>query len=458
MTRPQDSMAPQHRAEGPGRGEMRMAGEVPGEFYGDIPGEVPRELPGQFPGQISFQSGLRTSQDHPAPGPGTCRPPLSLYVHIPWCVRKCPYCDFNSHSPRGAIPEAAYVAALLRDLDLELASRGPAVQPLVSIFIGGGTPSLFSGAAMSRLLTGIRQRLPLTAAAEISLEANPGTADSANFAQYQEAGINRLSLGVQSLNDDTLQALGRIHGPGEARQAVRLARQAGFDNLNLDLMYGLPQQDLGQARDDLREALDLAPEHLSYYQLTLEPHTPFHATPPPLPDEDLTAEMQLQGQELLVSQGFTSYEVAAHARPGRQCQHNLNYWTFGDYLGIGAGAHGKLTDPITGRIQRRAKPRQPSAYLTAVATAGPQGPPPGTAWSLREDEVVLEFVMNSLRLTAGFPLQLFALRTGRAPGALAAPLTAAQRAGLLTVKDDWVRPTELGGRFLNDLVALFMAT
>lgn len=350
------------------------------------------------------------------------------------------------------------MAALLGDLDRELAGLTQEPPPLVSLFIGGGTPSLFSGVAMRRLLTGILQRLPLAPAAEITLEANPGTADSANFVQYREAGINRLSLGVQSLNDTSLQALGRIHGQEEARQAVRLARQAGFDNLNLDLMYGLPQQDLGQARDDLREALDLAPEHLSYYQLTLEPHTPFHASPPPLPDDDLTADMQLQGQELLVSQGFTSYEVAAHARPGRQCRHNLNYWTFGDYLGIGAGAHGKLTDPITSRIQRRAKPRQPSAYLTAVATTGPQGPPPGAAWSLREDEVVLEFVMNSLRLTAGFPLRLFARRTGRAPGRLATPMTAAQQAGLVTIKDDWVRPTELGGRFLNDLVALFMAT
>ena len=405
---------------------------------------------GLFSGQAERKEGRI------ATGPGACRPPLALYVHIPWCVRKCPYCDFNSHSLRDTLPETAYVDALLRDLDLELVSLGPEVQPLVSVFIGGGTPSLLSGAAMTRLLAGIRQRLPLAPATEITLEANPGTADSANFAQYREAGINRLSLGVQSFHEATLQALGRIHGPEEARQAVRLARQAGFANLNLDLMYGLPRQDLTQAREDLREALALDPEHLSYYQLTLEPHTPFHAAPPPLPDDDLSADMQLQGQELLVSRGFTQYEVAAHARPGRQCRHNLNYWTFGDYLGIGAGAHGKLTDPSTGRIERRAKPRQPSAYLTAVANTDPQGPPPGATWSLGQDEVALEFVMNSLRLTAGFPLHLFALRTGLAPGCLAAPLTAAQRADLLTVKDDWVRPTELGGRFLNDLVTLFM--
>ena len=362
---------------------------------------------GLFSGQAERKEGRI------ATGPGACRPPLALYVHIPWCVRKCPYCDFNSHSLRDTLPETAYVDALLRDLDLELVSLGPEVQPLVSVFIGGGTPSLLSGAAMTRLLAGIRQRLPLAPATEITLEANPGTADSANFAQYREAGINRLSLGVQSFHEATLQALGRIHGPEEARQAVRLARQAGFANLNLDLMYGLPRQDLTQAREDLREALAQDPEHLSYYQLTLEPHTPFHASPPPLPDDDLSADMQLQGQEFLVSRGFTQYEVAAHARPGRQCRHNLNYWTFGDYLGIGAGAHGKLTDPSTGRIERRAKPRQPSAYLTAVANTDPQGPPPGATWSLGQDEVALEFVMNSLRLTAGFPLHLFALRTGR---------------------------------------------
>ena len=396
------------------------------------------------------------THEEAVPGTGACRPPLTLYVHIPWCVRKCPYCDFNSHALRGTIPEFIYVDALLRDLDLDLASLGEAVQPLAAVFIGGGTPSILSGAAIARLLDGIRQRLPLEATTEISLEANPGTADSANFNAYREAGVNRLSLGVQSLHVATLLALGRIHGPEEARQAFRLARQAGFDNINLDLMYGLPRQDLLQARVDLLEALDLEPEHLSYYQLTLEPHTPFHAAPPPLPDEDLSAEIQLQSQELLASRDFTQYEVAAHARPGRQSRHNLNYWNFGDYLGIGAGAHGKLTDPASGRIQRRAKPRQPTAYLNALETTTRNLPPPGSTWTLKEDEVVLEFAMNALRLTAGFPLRLFELNTGLARVRLAAPLAAAQEADLLTVIDDWVCPTDLGRRFLNDLIALFM--
>jgi len=382
--------------------------------------------------------------------------PLSLYVHIPWCVRKCPYCDFNSHDAPRQIPETVYVDTLVRDLELELASLGPAVQPLVSVFIGGGTPSLLSGTTIARLLVGIRQRCTLDAATEITLEANPGTADAANFALYREAGINRLSLGVQSFNADKLQALGRIHGPKEARRAFRLAREAGFDNINLDLMYGLPRQDLVQARDDLLEALDLTPEHLSYYQLTLEPHTPFHAVPPPLPDEDLIADTQLQGQELLVSRGFTQYEVAAHASPGRQCQHNLNYWTFGDYLGIGAGAHGKLTDPVTRRIQRRAKPPHPAAYLAAVEKIGQGVPPPGRTWTLQEKEVVLEFAMNSLRLTAGFPLSLFKRSTGLEPIRLAAPLAAARQAGLLEVNDDWIGATELGQRFLNDVIVFFM--
>lgn len=395
-------------------------------------------------------------RDEPVPEARPCRPPLALYVHVPWCVRKCPYCDFNSHAVRDKLPEKAYVDALLRDLDRELASLEAVVRPLVAVFIGGGTPSLLSGATLTRLLAGIRQRLPLDAATEITLEANPGTADAANFAFYREAGINRLSLGVQSLDPAKLQALGRIHGPQEVYQAFRLARQAGFANINLDLMYALPEQDLRQARDDLHQALALEPEHLSYYQLTPEPHTPFHAAPPPLPDEDLTAEMHLQGQQLLTASGFTPYEVAAHARPGHQCQHNLNYWTFGDYLGIGAGAHGKLTDPASGRIQRRAKPRQPASYLAAVDKTGPGRPPPGSTWTLAEDEVVLEFAMNSLRLTAGFPLRLFPLNTGRSPDRLAAPLAAACQAGLLEVADDWVCPTELGRRFLNDLIALFM--
>jgi putative oxygen-independent coproporphyrinogen III oxidase len=378
--------------------------------------------------------------------------PLSLYVHIPWCVRKCPYCDFNSHSVPESIPEAAYVEALLGDLDRDLAGLGQAPPPLVAVFIGGGTPSLFSGSAIARLLAGVRQRLPLDPTTEITLEANPGTADAANFAAYREAGVNRLSLGVQSLSADRLRDLGRIHGPGEARRAFRLARQAGFDNINLDLMYGLPHQNLLQAREDLALALALEPEHLSYYQLTLEPNTPFHATPPPLPDDDLGADMQLQGLELLSASGFAQYEVSAHARSGRQCRHNLNYWTFGDYIGIGAGAHAKRGDPATGRTWRQAKPRQPAAYLQAVGSPDPVG----SRWMLQDEDLVLEFAMNALRLTEGFDRRRFTQRTGLDLDRLAAPLASAVGAGLLETRGHWVRPTERGRWFLNDLLEHFM--
>ena len=389
-----------------------------------------------------------------ASGPGAFPPPLSLYIHIPWCVRKCPYCDFNSHNLRGTIPEIAYVDALLCDLDRDLASLEPEVQPLVAVFIGGGTPSLLSGAAIGQLLDGIRQRLPLPTGTEITLEANPGTADAGNFEAYREAGVNRLSLGFQSLNGRRLADLGRIHGPAEARQAFRLARQAGFDNLNLDLMFALPGQDLDQARADLSEALALEPEHLSYYQLTLEPNTPFHLAPPPLlPDEDLAMEMQLRGLELLTTAGFAQYEVSAHARPGRRCQHNLNYWTFGDYLGIGAGAHGKLTDLSSGVIRRTAKPRHPDAYLQPVGAVGPSL---ASSWLVEPDDIVLEFAMNALRLTAGFDLGLFQRRTGLATDLLLSPLLALQGTRLVEVREQWIRPTEQGRWFLNDLLALFL--
>ncbi|MGB4334542.1 MAG: radical SAM family heme chaperone HemW [Chromatiaceae bacterium] len=373
-------------------------------------------------------------------------------MHIPWCVRKCPYCDFNSHAAREPIPEAAYVEALLGDLDRELAELTQGLPHLVSLFIGGGTPSLFSGSAIARLLAGIRQRLPLDPTTEITLEANPGTADAANFTAYRAAGVNRLSLGVQSLSADRLRDLGRIHGPDEARLAFRLARQAGFDNINLDLMYGLPHQGLPQAREDLALALALAPEHISYYQLTLEPNTPFHAIPPPLPDDDLGADMQLQGLELLSVSGFAQYEVSAHARSGRQCRHNLNYWTFGDYIGIGAGAHAKRRDPKTGLTWRQAKPRQPVAYLKALT-----GPDPlGSRWQLKDEDLVLEFAMNALRLTEGFDRRLFTESTGLDLNRLEAPLASAVKARLLEIRGPWVRPTARGRWFLNDLLGHFM--
>lgn len=379
-------------------------------------------------------------------------PAFSLYVHIPWCVRKCPYCDFNSHATREPIPEVAYVEALLGDLDRELVGQTQEPPPLVSLFIGGGTPSLLSGVAIARLLAGIRQRLPLDSTTEITLEANPGTADAANFDAYRAAGVNRLSLGVQSLNAHRLHDLGRIHGPGEARHALRLARRAGFDNINLDLMYGLPHQDLDQARGDLTQALALEPEHLSYYQLTLEPNTPFHANPPLLPDDDQGADMQLQGTEILSASGFVQYEVSAHAQSGRQCRHNLNYWTFGDYIGIGAGAHGKRRQSVRGPTRRQAKPRHPAAYLKAL-----RGPAPvGSSWTLTKEDLVLEFAMNALRLTAGFDRRLFTQSTGLALALLEEPLTRGAEAGLLDLKGPWVRPTEQGRWFLNDLLGHFM--
>lgn len=276
--------------------------------------------------------------------------PLSLYLHFPWCVRKCPYCDFNSHVLRGEVPEDDYIDALLRDLDFELALQSES-RPLLSIFMGGGTPSLFSGRAMKRVLGEVQKRLAFADDIEITLESNPGTVDEAHFAGYREAGINRLSIGVQSLDADRLKALGRIHDPAQARRAVEIARRSGFSNINLDMMYALPQQTLEQAKTDLQGLMDLAPDHISYYQLTLEPNTEFAARPPPLPDDDTAWAMQEHGQQLLASQGYAQYEVSAYAQAGRQSRHNLNYWRFGDYLGIGAGAHGKRT--ALGEVRRQ---------------------------------------------------------------------------------------------------------
>lgn len=387
--------------------------------------------------------------------------PLSLYIHFPWCVKKCPYCDFNSHAQRGEIPEQEYVAALLRDLDFELASAPPAsrLTPLVSIFMGGGTPSLFSGAGIARVLEGVAKRLSFAPDVEITLEANPGTADAENFAGYRAAGVNRLSIGVQSLNAAHLQALGRIHGPEEARRAVQLARNAGFDNLNLDLMYALPQQTPAQAEADVRGLIALAPEHISYYHLTLEPNTEFHAHPPPLPDEDAAWAMQQHGQALLAEHGYAQYEVSAYAKPGRRSEHNLNYWQFGDYLGIGAGAHGKRTSitPPASRltphvIKRRARQKHPKIYLESA----------GSAASLQENKTVpagdlpVEYAMNALRLNQGFELADFVLRTGLPASALEAALTKAQQRGLIERTADRVRPSARGRIYLNELTGLFL--
>ena len=375
--------------------------------------------------------------------------PLSLYVHFPWCVKKCPYCDFNSHALRGEIPEAEYVDALLRDLDFEL-SLTPNPQPLTSVFFGGGTPSLFSAGAIGRVLEQAARRIAFAPDIEITLEANPGTADAANFRGYRDAGVNRLSIGVQSFDAAQLKALGRIHGPDEARRAFALARGAGFDNINLDLMYALPQQTPHQALADLRAAFELGPEHLSHYQLTLEPNTEFHARPPALPDHDTAWTMQEQGQALLAEHGYAQYEVSAYARAGRRCRHNLNYWEFGDYLGIGAGAHGKHS--WAGSVTRRARHKHPRTYLQAA----------GTATALQERQQVapadlpFEYAMNALRLNEGFALPQFEQRTGLPAASLDGPLSVAMGRGLIERAGQQVRPSRRGRELLNQLTGLFL--
>jgi oxygen-independent coproporphyrinogen-3 oxidase len=367
-------------------------------------------------------------------------------VHLPWCLRKCPYCDFNSHAISAEPPFEAYLGRLLADLDAEL--EDPAARrPLESVFIGGGTPSLLPGPLVARLIQGVSARTALSGDAEVTLEANPGAVDAAHFAAYREAGVNRLSIGAQSLSASQLARLGRIHDPEAVRAAVSAARSAGFDNLNLDLMFALPGQSLAEARDDLLGILSLAPEHVSYYQLTLEPNTALHARPPALPDADLAADMAAQGRETLAAAGYRQYEVSAYGRPGRECRHNLGYWRFGDYLGIGAGAHGKLTDPVSGRVRRRAKARHPDAYLRADSGAsGYTERVPGDA------DLVFEFALNLFRLTDGFEIGLFSARTGLPWSRLESRLRAAAADGLVVVGPDRVTPTDLGRRFADELV------
>jgi len=377
-------------------------------------------------------------------------PPLTLYVHFPWCVRKCPYCDFNSHELKGGIPEAAYVDALLSDLEDEL----PRVwgRKVMALFIGGGTPSLMSPETVDRLLAGVRARIALSPDAEITLEANPGTAEQQRFAEFRTAGINRLSIGVQSFNDDQLRRLGRIHGRREAIAAAEMAHRAGFDNFNLDLMFALPDQTLAQARDDVATAIALEPTHLSYYQLTLEPNTPFHHHPPALPDDESMWSIHQQGQQQLAAAGYIQYEVSAYARQGWQCRHNLNYWQFGDYLGIGAGAHGKITDPQEQRYLRRWKVRHPQEYLNANGAARLAGQSEPD-----EKDAAFEFMLNALRLTEGFPDSLLSEHAGLPLSVLEAPLRQAQAAGLLELHDGIIRPTLLGYNHLNTLLEMFLA-
>jgi oxygen-independent coproporphyrinogen-3 oxidase len=408
-------------------------------------------------------------------------PPLALYVHMPWCVRKCPYCDFNSHAVQGEIPEAAYIDALLSDLDAECRrlAAGP-TRPLISIFIGGGTPSLFSGVAIRRLLDGVRARFVLAPDAEITLEANPGTVDEAHFAAYAEAGVNRLSIGVQSLAADALERLGRIHKPDAARRAVAAACAAGISNTNLDLMFALPGQDLAAARDDLERLIALEPTHLSYYELTLEPNTAFYQQPPTLPDPDLADAIQQQGFALLAAAGFERYEISAFAQSSARCRHNLNYWRFGDYLGIGAGAHGKLSAANPGTVERRTKHRHPDAYLKAcqdVHLSGHQSAylgvneptsltvdlgakdPTRSVRTLSEQDLIEEFALNACRLVDGFTITDFECRTGLSATALEPGLRAAAELELVSRIDTGnqivIRPTASGLAFLNDLVACF---
>jgi oxygen-independent coproporphyrinogen-3 oxidase len=375
-------------------------------------------------------------------------PPLSLYIHIPWCIRKCPYCDFNSHQIQGKIPERDYIAALLADLEQDL----PRIQGRVihSIFIGGGTPSVLSPDAIYDLLSGVRARLSIMAGAEITLEANPGTMDNARFLGFREAGINRLSLGIQSFDESALQHLGRIHGRIEAINAIEAALKAGFNQFNLDLMFGLPTQTIEAALKDLQTAAAFEIPHLSWYQLTIEPNTLFfHQPPPELPNDDLLWEMQIAGQNYLAEQGYLQYEISAYAKSGQQCRHNLNYWKFGDYLGIGAGAHGKISDMARGTITRLSKQQHPQAYLKSAM---------GNETKLTPTEIGLEFMMNALRLFEGFTNQEFVENTGLNMACIEKPIQDASARGWLSKDKETQRIccTKTGMRFLNEVLGLFV--
>ena len=403
---------------------------------------------------MNFGAAAAGASPAPAPaatprrGLATAEIPLSLYLHFPWCVRKCPYCDFNSHALRGEVPEDEYIDALLRDLRFELQQRE--ARSLTSIFMGGGTPSLFSGRAMGRLLDQVQREIAFAADIEITLEANPGTVDAGHFRGYREAGINRLSIGVQSLDAAQLKKLGRIHGPEEAVRAYRMAREAGFDNINLDLMFALPQQAPAEAMADLDALIAMQPEHVSWYQLTLEANTEFAARPPPLPDDDAVADIFDSGQRRLRDAGYLQYEVSAYAREGRRARHNLNYWEFGDYLGIGAGAHGKRSG--SQGIERRARHKHPKRYLESAGTADALQ----DIRRLDAAELPIEFMLNALRLNAGVPTAVWLERTGLPAEALATARERAIRLGLMIADPDRLQPTPLGQRHLNRLLELFL--
>jgi oxygen-independent coproporphyrinogen-3 oxidase len=383
--------------------------------------------------------------------PGTIRlaalPPLSLYVHMPWCVKKCPYCDFNSHELRGSLADEAYADALVRDLELAL----PQIwgRRIYSVFFGGGTPSLFPAATLDKLLAAFRARLPLAADCEITMEANPGTFEAEKFRDYAAAGVNRLSIGIQSFNPGHLKALGRIHDDSEAWRAVEIASKH-FANINLDLMYALPKQTLAEAEADCAAALSCGTSHLSFYHLTLEPNTVFHRYPPELPDDDVSSDMQDAVESRLTAAGYGHYETSAYAKPGRECRHNLNYWRFGDYLGLGAGAHSKLSFPE--RILRQARYKAPASYSDQLG----KGSAVSEERELSLADLPFEFMMNALRLEEGFPVAMFSERTGLPITAAAGGLDRAEEKGLIVRDHERIKPTELGRRFLNDLLQLFL--
>jgi len=377
-------------------------------------------------------------------------PPLSLYVHLPWCVRKCPYCDFNSHTAGDAAPRQRYLDALL--LDLERAADDAGGRSVETVFLGGGTPSLFTPDEIGQLLASVDDRLELVPGAEVTMEANPGTVECGDPAGYRQAGVNRLSIGAQSFDDAQLQRLGRIHTSADIRRAVEESRAAGFDNINIDVMHGLPGQHIDAALEDVQAAIELGPAHVSWYQLTLEPNTVFFARPPKdLPDEDAVHAMQEQGQAMLASQGFVQYEVSAYASEGAMCRHNVNYWEFGDYLAVGAGAHGKITRD--GAVFRYVRPANPQQYMNGIEAGqgGEELQPVGA------DELVFEFLLNSLRLVNGFSDELFSERTGQDAAGIERIMGPASEKGLIYRDADacW-RPTVLGRRFLNDLQAEFL--
>lgn len=375
--------------------------------------------------------------------------PLSLYVHYPWCVQKCPYCDFNSHTHKAEVDEGAYIQAMITQLEQQLPDIWG--RPIRSIFFGGGTPSLISEEGLNKFMSQARALLGFGPEIEVTLEANPGTVDFEKFAGFYQAGINRLSMGIQSFDNEKLKALGRIHSADEAQKAIAAAKNAGFSNFNLDLMFALPNQTLEQAVEDVKTALSFEPPHLSHYQLTLEPNTPFYKNPPVLPHDDLAWEMQTACQQIIADAGYQHYEVSAYAQAGKMCQHNLNYWQFGDYIGLGAGAHGKITMAPQGKIYRTQMPASPGGYVESI-----QSGKFGRKFDLPAEDVSFEFMLNALRLQNGFDLNLFNLRTGLALTEIEAKVDELKALGLIEVENSYLKLTLKGQQFLNDVVGAFL--